>query len=360
MTLPRIAPRSIQIPRGKIRVLIVDDSALIRRLMRQALSEDPDIEVAGAESNGKAALASIPALEPDLVTLDIEMPEMDGLETLRRLRAAHSALRVIMFSSATTRGAAATFEALALGADDYVAKPAQTGSLDASLGNLRTELIPRIKQFFRLASAPAPRFAPPPARAGARKGTARILAIGVSTGGPQALESVVPLLPANFPVPVVLVQHMPPMFTRILAERLQAAGSLKVEEAAEGVEVRPGRVLIAPGNYHLRVRRRGTSVVAALDQGPHENSCRPSVDVLFRSVAEVYGGEALSVVLTGMGKDGLRGTEVLKAAGACSLVQDEATSVVWGMPGAIAEAGLADSVLPLPRIAPEIIRIVTG
>jgi two-component system chemotaxis response regulator CheB len=350
--------------RGKIRVLIVDDSLVIRHLLRQALQEDPAIEVVGCEANGVAALARIPDVKPDVVTLDIEMPEMDGIETLRRIRKLHPRLRTIMFSTLTTRGAASTFEALSLGADDYVAKAANGGSLDKSLGTLRSELIPKIKQFFVLAEPPK-QAALSHATGVSRPATHRIsrlrvVAIGVSTGGPSALAELIPRLPARFPLPVLVVQHMPPMFTRLLAERLQADSPLRVTEAAGGVEIRPGMVLIAPGDHHLRVRRANGTVVTSLDQEPHENSCRPAVDVLFRSLAEVYHGDVLSVILTGMGHDGLRGIGLLKAAGAVTLAQDEASSVVWGMPGSVVEAGLADRVLPLDRIAPEIVRLAEG
>jgi two-component system chemotaxis response regulator CheB len=185
----------------------------------------------------------------------------------------------------------------------------------------------------------------------------RVLGIGVSTGGPQALAQLIPRLPANLRLPILVVQHMPPMFTRLLAERLDSLSPLHVVEAVDGMEIGPGTVCIAPGDYHLRLRRTGISLHAALDQGPQENSCRPSVDVLFRSLAESFGKDVLSVVLTGMGSDGLRGTQALKAAGGCSLVQDEASSVVWGMPGAVAGAGLADGVFSLEALGPEIVRL---
>ena len=353
-------PRGTVSSSGKIRVMAVDDSVVIRHLVQQALREDAELEFVGAEPNGVAALAQIPLLKPDVVVLDIEMPEMDGLETLRQIRKLHPRLRTIMFSTLTTRGASSTFEALSLGADDYVAKASNAGSLDRSLTSLRTELVPRIKQFFlRPEKLTSP--LPPPAVSRPRRGLPRVLAIGVSTGGPQALATLLPRIPADFPLPVLIVQHMPPTFTRLLAERLCAAGSLRVEEAADGVPLQPGRVFVAAGDHHLRVRSTGpNSFVTALDQGPHENSCRPSVDVLFRSLAENYGGDVLYVVLTGMGQDGLRGAEKLKAAGAFGIAQDEASSVVWGMPGAVARAGLADRVLPLNEIPPELIRRAVG
>jgi two-component system chemotaxis response regulator CheB len=175
------------------------------------------------------------------------------------------------------------------------------------------------------------------------------------------LATIVPQIPASFPLPILIVQHMPPMFTRFLAERLQAGSPLQVQEAAAGAPIAPGRILIAPGDHHLRIRSVGAAgYITTLDQGPHENSCRPSVDVLFRSLAESYGGDVLAVVLTGMGSDGAKGVEALKAVGACSLVQDEPTSVVWGMPGSVARAGLADRILPLDRIVPEIVKLASG
>ena len=360
-TQPLRIPRATSAAGGKIRVLVVDDSVVIRHLLQQALREDADLELVGSAADGAVALEQIPGLKPDVVTLDIEMPVMDGLETLRHIRKRHPRLRTIMFSTLTTRGGSATFEALSLGADDYVAKASNAGSLEKSLASLRTELIPKIKQFFALPGEPVRTALFVPRRTSSRMVRPRVLAIGVSTGGPQALAALIPKIPASFPIPILIVQHMPAMFTRLLAERLQALSPLRIEEATAGMGITPGRVFIAPGDYHLKVRPAGPSAfVTVLDQGPHENSCRPAVDALFRSVAESYGGGVLSLVLTGMGSDGLHGTEKLKAAGACSIVQDEATSVVWGMPGAIARAGLADCVLPLDQIAPELIRRSKG
>ncbi|MGB9604747.1 MAG: protein-glutamate methylesterase/protein-glutamine glutaminase, partial [Bryobacteraceae bacterium] len=317
-------------------------------------------------ANGAIALARIPQLNPDVVTLDIQMPEMDGLQALREIRKQYPDLCVIMFSTLTERGATATIEALMLGANDYVTKAANVGSLDVSMATLRSELIPKIKQFFILPGAetqlaPAAATAVPAAPAARSPVTVharpRVVAIGVSTGGPNALSVVMPMFPADFPLPILIVQHMPPLFTRFLAERLTALSRIRVEEATEAATVEPGKALIAPGDYHMRLARRDGKVVVRLDQGPPENSCRPSVDVLFRSVEEIYGGAVISVILTGMGQDGLRGAEVLKAAGAWVIAQDEATSVVWGMPGAVVQAGLADRVVSLENVAPEITRL---
>ena len=353
------------IPAGnRIRVLVVDDSVVIRRLVTHALSEDSAFEVVGAASNGVVALERMAQLNPDAITLDIEMPEMDGLAVLRRMGSSPERPRVVMFSTLTERGAALTLEALALGADDYVAKAANVGSLDRSMASLRAELIPKIKQFFLLAQASSPAARPPVAGTRPLPETPavraafppRVLAIGVSTGGPTALGAIIPQIPANFPLPVLIVQHMPPLFTRFLAERLQSGTDLTVEEAAEGAPVKKGRVLIAPGDYHMRVCRNGQDAVIKLDQSPPENSCRPAVDVLFRSVGEVYGGSAVSAVLTGMGQDGLRGAQVLRANGAYIIAQDEATSVVWGMPGSVVAAGLANCVVPLDGVIPEVLR----
>jgi two-component system chemotaxis response regulator CheB len=344
---------------------------VIRRLVTQALEQDPMIEVVGTASNGAIGLQRIPQFNPDVITLDIEMPDMNGLEMLRRIRREYPQLRVIMFSTLTERGAAVTLEALTLGADDYVTKVSNEGSLDRSMARLRDELIPKIKQFFRVAGYSAGVAAPAPACisavpvTGARpivqglKLRPKVVVIGVSTGGPSALGAILPSFPASFPLPILLVQHMPPLFTRLLAERLNATCQLKVEEASEGEPVEAGRIMIAPGDFHMKVASTGGVTRVCLDQSPRQNSCRPAVDALFASVAESYGGAVLAVVLTGMGQDGLHGVKLLKGRGARVLVQDEASSVVWGMPGAVANAGLADRVLALDEVVTEILS-VTG
>ncbi len=357
-------------PGERIRVLVVDDSVVIRRLVTHALEQDPALEVIGAAANGAIALQRIPQFNPDVLTLDIEMPEMDGLETLRHIRRDYPKLRVIMFSTLTERGAAVTLEALTLGADDYVTKASNEGSLDRSMARLREDLVPKIKQFFhlpgqcltgaRLAQSPIPATLPVRRIAPALQTTKvrpKVVVIGVSTGGPSALGAILPELPPGFPLPVLVVQHMPPLFTRLLAERLHATCRLPVAEASQADPVEPGKILIAPGDFHLKVASCGSGVRVCLDQSPPLNSCRPAVDALFASIGEVYGGAVIAVILTGMGQDGLRGAEILKAQGASVVAQDEASSVVWGMPGAVVNAGLADRVLPLDQVVPEILRM---
>jgi len=360
-------------PGERIRVMVVDDSVVIRRLVTQALEHDPVLEMVGTASNGAIGLQRIPQYNPDVITLDIEMPDMDGLEMLRRIRAGFPQMRVIMFSTLTERGAAKTLEALSLGADDYVAKFSNEKSLDVSMARLREEMIPKIKQFFRMAAqvqaSPRPGLPLAPASPSARRTAPspqsarlrpKVVVIGVSTGGPTALGIILPKLPADFPLPVMVVQHMPPLFTRFLAERLNSTCQLPVAEAADGGLVEPGRILLAPGDFHMKLAINGEAVRVCLDQSPRLNSCRPAVDALFASAAEVYGGAVLAVILTGMGQDGLRGAEILKASGAGILAQDEASSVVWGMPGAVANAGLADCVLPLDEVVPQILRFTAG
>jgi two-component system chemotaxis response regulator CheB len=331
---------------------------VFRRLVAEELNADPALEVVGTASNGKIALAKLLQLSPDLVILDVEMPEMDGLEALREIRKSYPKLPVIMFSALTERGAAATLDALALGASDYFAKPATLGGLDASLQVIRDELIPEIKALCRKPAALPPPPGPPLSSLLSPGRTVDVVAIATSTGGPNALADLFAGLPADFPVPIAIVQHMPPMFTRLLAERLSSQYPFRVEEGRAGGLLQPGHVWIAPGDHHMTVVRDPTGVRIRLNQDPHENSCRPAADVLFRSVASAFGPTALGVVLTGMGQDGLRGCEAIREAGGQVLVQDEATSVVWGMPGFVSKAGLADRVLPLSMLAPEIVRRV--
>jgi two-component system, chemotaxis family, protein-glutamate methylesterase/glutaminase len=348
---------------AKIRILIVDDAVVFRRLVADELSNDPALEVVGTAANGKIALARLPQVNPDLVILDVEMPEMDGLQTLKELRKTYPRLPVIMFSALTERGAEVTLEALALGATDYFTKPTSATGVDASLEVIRSQLVPEIKAICAAAQA---RAAPPardvaklaPSQPVCRPGQVDVVAIGTSTGGPNALAELFGQLPSGFPVPLVIVQHMPPMFTRLLSERLTAKSTVRVEEGSSGGLLQPGHAWIAPGDYHMIVVRDGTQVRLLVHKDPPENSCRPAVDVLFRAVAQTFGRTALAVMLTGMGQDGLRGCEAIREAGGQVLAQDEATSVVWGMPGSVARAGLADRVLPLSLIAGEIVKRV--
>lgn len=350
----------------KIRILIVDDSVVIRRMLTDALAADPSLEIAGVAANGRIALSKIPQVNPDLVTLDIEMPEMNGLETLAEIRKTYLRLPVIMFSTVTERGAAATLDALALGANDYVTKPANVGGLDTALKRVREDLIPKIKTLCSPATAlsllssprqPQPSLGPlPKPSESARIARVDVLAIGVSTGGPNALAELLPQLPRDFPAPIVIVQHMPPIFTRFLADRLAARCQIGVVEASTGLDLRAGQAAVAPGDFHMIVEKQGRNLRVLTHQGPPENSCRPAVDVLFRSVAESFGPHSLAVIMTGMGQDGLRGCERIRKAGGQILAQDEATSVVWGMPGFVVNAGLADKVLPLGKLASEIVQ----
>lgn len=351
----------------KIRILIVDDAVVVRRMVAKALSEDPEIEVVGTAANGRIALAKIPQVNPDVILLDVEMPEMNGLQTLAVIRKTYPHLPVIMFSSLTELGATATIEALALGATDYVTKPVRM-SKDAANKYIQDRLLPKIKVFCQPEQIHTmqqlKRSPPPPARSGQTqfrtiaRGQVDVVAIGVSTGGPNALAELLPALPANFPVPVAIVQHMPPVFTTRLAARLNQLCQLEVAEGFAGAILEPGKVWIAPGNYHMVVERHGTEVRLNVNQDPPENYCRPAVDVLFRSVAKIYGSGTLGTILTGMGQDGLRGCEKIREAGGRAIVQDQASSVVWGMPAMVAQAGLANAVLPLDQIAGEIIRCV--
>lgn len=343
-------------PGDKIRVLIVDDSVLIRKGLSLALAADADIQVVGSASDGKLALQRIEQLNPDVITLDVEMPVLDGLATLEEMRRRGYRHRVVMLSSQTAEGARTTLEALDRGADDYAKKRTEATSVEMAIDQLGQEIIPKIKQFFSFrplpSQAPAPQ-PPAPARVLSRRPSRppEVLVIGISTGGPQALTYLLPKLPANFPLPVLVVQHMPPTFTKHLAQRLDQLSSLSVAEAEEGMPIEPGRVLIAPGDFHLKVRRQGLRFTASLDQGPPENCCRPAADVLFRSASEIWGNAVCCLVMTGMGQDGLAGARTLKANGATVLAQDEASSVVWGMPGEIVRANLADQVVPLDKIA---------
>jgi two-component system chemotaxis response regulator CheB len=346
----------------RIRVLVVDDSFVVRRVVTEELAAHDDLEVAGTAINGRDALAKAAAVHPDLVILDIEMPEMDGLTALTHLKQRHPQTPVIMFSARTELGAAATLEALSRGASDFFAKPGGAGGLEASRQLVRNELIAAIRALCprnataRADSPPIP--APPVPRRPPISSRIDLVAIGASTGGPNALAELFTAWPENFPVPIVIVQHMPPMFTQMLAERLTRNSHIPTVEAKSDMDLEPGRAWIAPGNYHLVVVRDGNRLRTKVHQDAPENACRPAVDPLLRSVASVTGANSLALILTGMGQDGLRGCEAIRAASGQILAQDEASSVVWGMPGHVTRAGLADKVLPLSMLANEVLRRV--
>jgi two-component system chemotaxis response regulator CheB len=348
----------------KLRALVVDDAVVMRRLVSEVLERDGGIEVAGVAPNGRIALQKLTQVNPDFVTLDVEMPELDGIATLRELRRTHPKLPVIMLSLATQRGAIATLDALAAGASDYVTKPLDVANLQESIDRLAGDLIPKVRAHCRtemppprpteLPSAPAPR--------ALRRGVVELVCIATSTGGPNALADVFAALTRPLPVPVAIVQHMPPMFTQMLAERLNgSSGALRCREAREGDVFEPGVALLAPGGRHLgMIRTADGRLVARLIDTPPENSCRPAADVLFRHAAEAVGAGVLAVVMTGMGHDGCRGAERIREAGGHVVAQDEASSVVWGMPGSVVQAGLAEAVLPLSQIAAEITKRTLG
>jgi two-component system chemotaxis response regulator CheB len=410
-----------------IRILVVDDSVVIRKLVTSTLSEVRGMEVVATAATGKIALTKIQQCNPDIVILDVEMPEMDGIETLQHIRKLSPRLPVIMFSTKTERGAVATIEALTRGASDYVAKPANVGNVLLAMARVREEMVPKIlaltsgargatglppsssplATFAQSATSgpgaktvplatlrassiplgtvsstrtiPLPKMttqviarpqltAPNPVivldgpirlhRATGPRPPVAVVAIGASTGGPNALAELLTQLPEDFSVPIVIVQHMLATFTRHFAQRLAAQCRLKIVEASAGDALLPGRVYIARGDYHLLTERRAGRVQLAMNQDAQENYCRPAVDVLFRSVAACYGAGALAVVLTGMGHDGLVGCSAIRDAGGDVIVQDEQSSVVWGMPGFVARAGLASQVLGLEQLGGELRRRV--
>lgn len=341
-----------------IKVLVVDDSALARRMLTEILAAESGVDVAGTASSASQALAKVEQLKPDIVTLDVEMPGTNGLELLDELRRLCPRLPIVMFSSLTQRGGATTLEALARGATDYATKPSGAASREEAIEHVRRELVPKL---LALGKRPASRLSPPAPMPPVAKAPheewrpADILAIGCSTGGPNALIELISALPGALPVPIVIVQHMPPIFTKLLGERLTALGRAPIREAVDGDLLEAGKGLIAPGGFHMRVVRRSGVARVVLDQTPLVNSCRPAVDNLFESVAETYGAKALALVMTGMGQDGLRGCERVREKGGQVIVQDEQSSVVWGMPGFVARAGLAQAVLPLQSLAPEVL-----
>jgi two-component system chemotaxis response regulator CheB len=339
------------------RVLVIDDSALMRKLISQMLEKDPSIEVVGTAMDGEFGLKKIEELNPHVVTLDLEMPRMDGMETLRQIMRKHR-LPVIIVSSHSTEGASSTFKALALGAFDFVAKPRDGNS--SQMADIAAELITKIKAAsksqpsrntspsfvpVRVEKAPHTPLAPP----------SKVVAIGISTGGPNALQECLSRLPADFPGTILIVQHMPEGFTEMFARRLNECCSIHVKEAQSGDVLQAGRALICPGNKHMRVRRMPLGDVVLLSDEDRVNGHRPSVDVLFKSVAQEIGSRAVGVLMTGMGEDGAEGLGILKAVGATTIAQDEASCVVYGMPKVAIEKGYAQRVVSLEMMPTTIV-----
>ncbi len=352
-----------------IRVLVVDDSHVIRGLLTRTLDSDPGIKVVASASNGKAAIEEVSKNEIDVVVLDIEMPVMDGMTALPQLIAARPGIQVIMASTLTLKGASISMKAISRGAVDYVPKPTSTGEINSAEG-FKRDLISKVKNWGtagrRRKPGSAPTAAIQPGSALKRlyaTGPIKLrdmptlfrpdcLAIGSSTGGPQALFKVFQMLGKVTNMPVFVTQHMPATFTTILAEHLAQASGMPAAEAKDGEPVTPGRIYVAPGDFHMTVAVEGGRKVVHLDKNPPENFCRPAVDPMLRSLAKAYNGKVMVMMLTGMGQDGAKGSREIVDAGGVVAAQDEATSVVWGMPGAVTSAGLCSAVLPLSDIGP--------
>ncbi len=360
MTALTRAPIGAKTSTATARVMVCDDSAVIRGALARILDADPEIDVVAKVENGKLAIEQLRAARVDVVVLDIEMPVMDGLTALPLLLRADPGVQVIMASTLTTRGADIALRALRLGASDYVPKPSSIGTV--SDDGFRRELLEKVKGLARMrrrttapirartqiALRPAPTL------------PAKLLAVGSSTGGPQALFNLVQGLGRGLSVPVVMTQHMPATFTPILADHLNRLGFMPCTEARDGESLVAGRIYLAPGDKHLLVEGGRSGLRARLTTDPPENFCRPAVDPMLRSAAAACEGRVLIAMLTGMGHDGLAGTKTVVEAGGAAVGQDEASSVVWGMPGAIAQAGLCHAVLPLPKIAPKLLELLKG
>lgn len=356
-----------------LRVLVVDDTSLFRRVIADALALLPDVEVVGTAPNGKIALERAATLSPDLITLDIEMPEMDGIEVLDALKSRGIECGVVIVSALTLKGGDLTIRALERGAFDFITKPSG-GDPQANLAAISSALAPIVSAYRRrweirsilkptstLTMAARANLSPPPARIEyqpvSRK--AELVLIGISTGGPNALAKMLPVLPPNFPVPILVVQHMPPLFTKSMAASLAAKCRVLVKEAEDKETIHPSTVYIAPGGRHMRIAAglKGEFNLSITDD-PLENNCRPSVDYLFRSVANNFNGNTTAVIMTGMGSDGVLGLRLLKRKNCHIIAQDESSCVVFGMPGEAVKAGIVDVVAPLEHIADEISRSV--
>jgi two-component system chemotaxis response regulator CheB len=380
-----LSPNSTRQP--PLKVMVVDDSVVIRGMISRWIASEPDMVVAASLRTGLEAVNQLDRINPDVAVLDIEMPELDGISALPQLLAKKRNLVVIMASTLTRRNAEISFKALSLGASDYIPKPESTREAHAA-DIFHHDLIQKIRTFgakLRRSTPPSatPAHAPSPSSAidrlrdlSARPAAAaaaatarrafglpapRVLLVGSSTGGPQALMSLVTELgPVIDRYPVLITQHMPPTFTTILAEHLARTSRRPAHEAVDGETVKAGQIYLAPGGRHMRVVKHGMDAQIALDDGPAVNFCKPAVDPLFMSAIEVWQGAIMSVILTGMGSDGMRGGKEIVAAGGSVIAQDEATSVVWGMPGAAANAGICAAVLPLNQIAPKLVRLFSG
>ncbi len=376
-----VTPQSAAAVSRRIRVMIVDDAVVVRGLFSRWVGEEPDLEVVAALRTGREAVDQLMRADPDVVVLDVDMPELDGIAALPLLLEKKRDLVVIMASTLTRRNAEISLKALSLGAADYIPKPASNREVSGS-PTFRRDLIEKIRQLGLRAkrlrvARPMPGVASPPLQPGAKPAPVshsglvlrpmpltapRVLLIGCSTGGPQALNAIITKIGGVLDrAPVLITQHMPATFTAILAEHLARLAGRPAREARDGEEVNAGTIYVAPGGRHMKVARRdkGTAVIA-LDDGPLVNFCKPSVDPLFASAAEVWGYKVMALVLTGMGTDGLNGAKAVVAGGGNVMAQDEATSVIWGMPGQVAQAALCSAVLPLDEIAPRLTRVFAG
>ncbi len=345
-----------------IRVLVVDDSAFMRKAISMMLGDDPEIEVVGTARDGIDAIEKVKLFHPDLMTLDVEMPRMDGITALKKIMK-ENPLPVLMVSSLTVEGARATIDALSAGAVDFIPKQLSYVSLDIT--KIKGELVAKVKAItrnrLRTFSRPLTNRVSALNRLSQLKmSAAQIVTIGISTGGPFSLQKVVPSLPVDFPVPVAIVQHMPPQFTKSLADRLDSISRLEVCEAEDGMDLTRGKVYIAPGGLHMKFRRTGGIPKVVVSKDPGDTLHRPSVDVMFSSANEVFEGRVLAAVMTGMGHDGLDGARLIKESGGKLIAQDEETSVVYGMPKSIVDAELADAVLPLDAIASALTTALTA
>ena len=380
-----VSPPSSVAANRRIRVMLVDDAVVVRGLFARWVESEPDLDVVATLRTGREAVNQFERVDPDVVVLDVDMPDLDGIAALPLLLEKKRDLVVIMASTLTRRNAEISLKALSLGAADYIPKPGSNRELSASMA-FRRELIEKIRQLGQRArrlrgglassrvateakSAPSivPQIgeepAPPPPQALRPMPTVapRVLLIGSSTGGPQALNGLIAEIGSVLQrVPILITQHMPPTFTAVLAEHLARIGKCPVREASDGEEIKSGNVYLAPGGKHMKVARRDGTAVIAIEDGPLVNFCKPAVDPMFASAAEVWGNKTLALVLTGMGSDGLAGAKAIVAAGGHVFAQDEATSVVWGMPGQVTNAGLCSAVLPLPEIAGKLTRLFSG